>query len=66
MINKLRQKYFIEDILFSQSILNNDIFPKDVSYEKLAESIYINFENLYKLYKSKLGLDVDRMFFTKR
>ncbi|MBE5736071.1 MAG: hypothetical protein E7356_01755 [Clostridiales bacterium] len=64
MSNTLRQKYFIEDILFSQSILNNDILPKDVSGEKLAESIFIDFENLYRLYKSKLGLDLESVFFT--
>ena len=62
MIENLRQKYYMNDKLFIKSILNNNILPQNVSFEKLAEKIYEDFNNIYKIYNQKFGTNYDTLF----
>lgn len=62
MINNLRRQYFTNDKLFIKSILNNDILPKNVSFRELAEKIYVDFENIYKIYNINFESNYDTIF----
>lgn len=62
MIENLRQKHYMNDKLFIKSILNNNILPQNVSFEKLAEKIYEDFKNIYKIYNQKFGTNYDTLF----
>ena len=62
MIENLRQEYFMNDKLFIKSILNNDILPKNVSFKELAEKIYEDFENIYKIYNMNFESSYDDLY----
>lgn len=62
MIEDLRKEYFINDNLFIQSILNNNILPKNISFKELAEKIYEDFEKIYNVYDINFESNYDTIF----
>ena len=52
----------LKDNLFIQSILNNNILPKNISFKELAEKIYEDFEKIYNVYDINFESNYDTIF----